>query len=148
MKTIIITLALCFSLSAFAQPNKIKSLKIAFITERLNLNEKEAQQFWPIYNAYDDTVSNLKFNELGKLIHQVRQNYDNLSEEKSNDILNKSIEIENKIHSEDIKLIKKLRTIISAKKILALKNAEEDFNRKMLEEWNKRREQNREQNNK
>jgi flagellar motor switch protein FliG len=145
MKTIIITLFLCISLNGFAQPNKIKTLKVAFITEKLNLTEKEAQQFWPVYNAYDDTVNNLKFNELGKLIRQIRQEDNNLSEEKANDILNKSLEIEDKIHSEDIKLIKKLRTIISAKKILALKGAEEDFNRKMLEEWNKRR---RELNNK
>ena len=139
MKTIIITLFLCISLNGFAQPNKIKSLKVAFFTEKLNLTEKEAQQFWPVYNAYDDTVNNLKFNELGKLIRQIRQEENNLTEEKANDILNKSIEIEDKIHSEDVKLIKKLRTIISAKKILALKGAEEDFNRNMLEEWNKRR---------
>jgi hypothetical protein len=141
MKTIIITLALCLSLSCFAQANKIKTLKVAFITEKLNLTEKEAQQFWPVYNAYDDTVSNLKFNDFRKVIHEIRENYASISEQKANDLLNKSIEIENKIHSEDIKLIKKLRTIISAKKILALKNAEEDFNRKMLEEWNKRKEQ-------
>lgn len=144
MKTIILTLALCFSLTTFAQRNKIKSLKVAFITEKLNLTEKEAQQFWPVYNAYDDTVSNLKFNELRKVGHEIREGYVSISEEKANELLNKSIEIEDKIHSEDVKLIKKLRSIISAKKILALKNAEEDFNRKMLEEWNKRR---REQNN-
>lgn len=142
MKTIIITLALCFSLSTFAQENKIKSLKVAFITEKLNLTEKEAQQFWPVYNAYDNTVSNLKFNELRKVIHEIRESYASVSDDKANELLNKALEIEDKIHSEDIKLIKKLRNIIPAKKILALKNAEEDFNRKMLEEFNKRRREN------
>jgi hypothetical protein len=142
MKTIIITLALCFSLSVFAQEDKIKSLKIAFITEKLNLTEKEAQQFWPIYNAYDDTVANLKYNEFRKLIFEIRQNSSSMSEERANELLNKSVDIQNKIHSEEAKLIPKLRKIISAKKILALKNAEEDFNRKMLEEFSKRRGQN------
>ncbi len=40
--------------------DKIKALKIAFITEKLNLSEKEAQQFWPIYNSYHEDMSNLK----------------------------------------------------------------------------------------
>ena len=142
MKTIIITLALCFSLSAFAQKKKIKSLKVAFITEKLNLTEKEAQKFWPVYNAYDDNVSNLKFNELRKVVHEIRESYASVSDDKANELLNKALEIEDKIHSENIKLIKKLRGIISSKKILALKNAEEDFNRKMLEEFNKRRREN------
>lgn len=142
MKTIIITLALCLSLNMFAQENKIKSLKIAFITEKLNLTEKEAQQFWPIYNAYDETVANLKYNEFRKLIFEIRQNSSSMSEERANELLNKSVDIQNKIHSEEAKLIPKLRKIISAKKILALKNAEEDFNRKMLEEFSKRRGQN------
>lgn len=142
MKTFIITLALCFSLNIFSQENKIKSLKVAFITEKLNLTQKEAQQFWPVYNAYDDTVSNLKFNELRKVIHEIRVSYASVTDEKANELLNKALEIEAKIHSEDVKLVKKLRGIISAKKILALKNAEEDFNRKMLEEFNKRRREN------
>lgn len=139
MRTIIIALALCLSLSTFAQRDKIKSLKVAFITEKLNLTEKEAQQFWPIYNAYDSTVSNLKYNEFGKVIHEIRENYATISDDKANELLNKAVEIQTKIHSEEINLIKKLRNIISAKKILGLKNAEEDFDRKMFEEWNKRR---------
>lgn len=139
MRTIIIALALCLSLSTFAQRDKIKSLKVAFITEKLNLTEKEAQQFWPIYNAYDNTVSNLKYNEFGKVIHEIRENYATISDDKANELLNKAVEIQTKIHSEEINLIKKLRNIISAKKILGLKNAEEDFDRKMFEEWNKRR---------
>ena len=37
------------------RPNreKIKSMKIAFITEKLDLTPEEAQQFWPIYNEYE-----------------------------------------------------------------------------------------------
>ena len=144
MRTIIIALALCVSLSTFAQRDKIKSLKVAFITEKLNLTEKEAQQFWPIYNDYDNTVSNLKFNEFGKVIHEIRENYATISDDKANELLNKALEIQTKLHSEEVNLIKKLRNVISAKKILGLKNAEEDFDRKMFEEWNKRR---RDQNN-
>lgn len=36
---------------------KIQSLKIAFITERLQLTSSEAQKFWPIYNDYEKEIS-------------------------------------------------------------------------------------------
>lgn len=32
--------------------DKIESLRIAFISERLNLTPEEAQKFWPVYNLY------------------------------------------------------------------------------------------------
>ena len=32
---------------------KFKSQKIAFITEKLNLTPKEAQEFWPVYNEFE-----------------------------------------------------------------------------------------------
>lgn len=32
--------------------DKIESLRIAFISERLNLTPEEAQKFWPVYNQY------------------------------------------------------------------------------------------------
>ena len=30
---------------------KVKSMKIAFFTEKLNLTEEEAEKFWPVYNS-------------------------------------------------------------------------------------------------
>ncbi len=32
---------------------KFKSQKIAFLTEKMNLSPKEAQNFWPVYNQYE-----------------------------------------------------------------------------------------------
>src|SRR5882762_10293643 len=34
----------------------IETMKIAFITKRLNLTPEEAQRFWPIYNTYAGEV--------------------------------------------------------------------------------------------
>ena len=43
------------------EPNgeKIQSLKIAFITQKLQLTPDEAQKFWPIYNQYDNEIQSL-----------------------------------------------------------------------------------------
>src|SRR4249919_3559348 len=32
--------------------NRLEALKIAYITNKLNLSPEEAQKFWPIYNQY------------------------------------------------------------------------------------------------
>lgn len=39
---------------------KIKALKIAFITQRLQLTPEEAQKFWPIYDQYDNELRNIQ----------------------------------------------------------------------------------------
>lgn len=40
--------------------DKIQALKIAFITEKLQLTSAEAQQFWPVYNAYEKEIEELR----------------------------------------------------------------------------------------
>ncbi len=32
--------------------NRLEALKIAYITNKLNLSPEEAQKFWPVYNLY------------------------------------------------------------------------------------------------
>ena len=51
-------LIICLALSADTQPigkkaERIEALKIAFITQRLELIPEEAQRFWPIYYSYE-----------------------------------------------------------------------------------------------
>lgn len=42
---------------------KIQALKIAFITEKLQLTASEAQQFWPVYNSYEKEIEDLRRND-------------------------------------------------------------------------------------
>lgn len=64
MKKIVLILAIFFSgfTILHAQDDndprgeKIQALKIAFITQKLNLTADEAQKFWPVYNQYDQEV--------------------------------------------------------------------------------------------
>ena len=51
---------------------KIKSLKVAFITDRLELSAKEAQQFWPVYNDYEDKREALRQKERTQIKSKIR----------------------------------------------------------------------------
>lgn len=64
MKYLVTPLLLLLATVAFAQPGregkrqdkeKVAKLKIAFLTEELDLSIEESQQFWPVYNAYNKT---------------------------------------------------------------------------------------------
>ena len=39
---------------------KIQALKIAFITQKLQLTTAEAEKFWPVYNQYDNEIKGLR----------------------------------------------------------------------------------------
>lgn len=42
---------------------KIQALKIAFITQKLQLTPEEAQKFWPVYNEYDNEIHNIELDK-------------------------------------------------------------------------------------
>ena len=138
MKTLTsILFILSFSLITVAQGNrdKIKALKIAFITEKLNLSEKEAQQFWPIYNSFEEDMSNLK-----RQAYTTRKevDLDAISDEDAVQLLKQIRTNENKKHALENDFIDRLSKVISAKKIILMHKIEDDFKRKMFEEYKKR----------
>ncbi|MEN3324378.1 sensor of ECF-type sigma factor [Mariniflexile soesokkakense] len=138
MKTLTsILVILSFSLITVAQSNrdKIKTLKIAYITEKLNLSEKEAQKFWPIYNAFEDENSRLRTEayEARKKI-----NFETITEDDAKQILKESRLNDNKKQAIENEFINNLTKVISAKKIILLHKIEDDFKRKMFDEYKKR----------
>ena len=62
----VILLLLLLSYSVTAQGparDKIKTLKVAYITEQLGLTTNEAQQFWPIYNDHEQKLNRIRSTE-------------------------------------------------------------------------------------
>jgi len=44
---------------------KIKALKIAFLTQKLQLTSAEAEKFWPVYNQYENEIRQLRADNKG-----------------------------------------------------------------------------------
>jgi len=42
-----------------SKAERIQALKIAFITQKLQLTAGEAEKFWPVYNQYDNEIRSL-----------------------------------------------------------------------------------------
>ena len=128
--------------SAFSQhkerEERIKTLKIAFITERLAFTESEAQKFWPIYNAFEEENNNLRRDSYNK---RKVEDFDSMTEADAKLLLDDMSSIENKRHKLREKFMKDLLAVLPAKKVILLKKTEDEFNKKMFEEFKKRRQE-------
>ncbi len=130
-------LFLLFSVHAIAQQHRerVKALKVSFITEKLDLTAQEAQQFWPVFNSYEKAVNKIKHEDIRNIRREIRRTINTLSDSRAKELVLKLNQAETALHKERIALSSKLLKIIPPKKIILLKVAEEDFKRKMLERY-------------
>ena len=132
--------SLSFSQGFKEKREKVKALKVAYITEQLELTTDEAQKFWPIYNAFDEKQSELRHEKMRAILDRFKPgNVEKLSEKDASNSLAQMEKIEEDLFNLKKKFIKDLQSVISAKKIIKLKKAEEDFNRELLKQMREKR---------
>ena len=132
--------SLSFSQGFKEKREKVKALKVAYITEQLELTTDEAQKFWPIYNAFDEKQSELRHEKMRSILDRFKPgNVEKLSEKDASNSLAQMEKIEEDLFNLKKKFIKDLQGVISAKKIIKLKKAEEDFNRELLKQMREKR---------
>lgn len=120
---------------------RIKALKVAFITQEMNMDAELAQKFWPIYNKYECQRSDLHQRE-----HSDIKNITSLTDKEAENMLNEFLKIENQEYIIKKQLFSDLKRIISAKEIIKLHKLESDFNKKLLKEYRGRKEAERNKN--
>lgn len=144
MKTnkIILIILFLLSLNSFAQggnnekKEQIRALKVGFITNELALTTDEASKFWPIYNTFDDKQFELRHKKMKAFKAQMDdESLDKMTEKEAAALLAQMESNENELSQLRKKFIANLKGVISAKKILQLKKAEDNFNRKLLQQY-------------
>jgi hypothetical protein len=117
--------------------DKIKALKVAYITERLSLTPEEAEVFWPVYNDFENRKNEINHNRR-KIGEEFNKNQENLSDAEINKLLDEGNKL-NKAESElAIQFDKKFRDILPPAKVMKLYIAEVQFRNYLI---NKFREQ-------
>lgn len=143
IKNILPLLLFLISFSIFAQSGKIdekrekiKAFKVSFLTTELELTSTEAEKFWPIYNAYDDKQYELKYLKMKTYLRKLKDdNLNNLSDKDATTLLSQIESTDKEIYQLREKYMNSLKKILPAKKILLLKKSEDDFNRKLLQQY-------------
>ena len=119
---------------------QIKALKVAFITNELALTSDEATKFWPLFNTFEEKQQEIKKQKLKGYLKRVDDgSFDNLSEKEATTILAQMESTEDELYQLKKKFISNLKGVISPIKILKLKKAEENFNRKLLQQYRDRK---------
>ncbi|WP_026898591.1 hypothetical protein [Daejeonella oryzae] len=109
---------------------QIEAVKVAFITQKLDLNTEEAEKFWPVYNNYQKEVYGLL-----KLKKQAKSNQDN----NADDVLNSELEFEGRLLDIRKKYKQEFSKVIPSEKVLQLYRAEREFREHLIKELKERR---------
>jgi hypothetical protein len=149
-KNILLVFLLFVSFGLFAQgkimlekKEEIFALKVAFLTNKLPLTSNEAEKFWPIYNAFEEKQFELKHEKSLVFLKKMDDEaLSKMSEKEAATLLAKMESTEEEIFQMRKKLLISLKPILSQVKLIKLKKAEEEFNRKLLLQYMKRRSKN------
>lgn len=121
--------------------DKIKALKVAYLTEQLELTTSEAEKFWPIYNIYDKEQNKLRSKNRAEIKRAIKKNGDieSITEKEAERLIDLKLENDKKIYESKKVFIAKVKNILPAKKILKLQVAEIDFARKLMRKYKRKR---------
>jgi len=133
----VILLLIACNFSIFGQTDvkeKLEARKIAFLSERLDLNPTEAQKFWPEYNAYIDEIEEVK-----KSMKRNHNKEDVIDDSTAEKLLKNGVELEEKLLSIKKKYISTMKLSIGAKKTLTFFHFERKFKERLLKSVKDRR---------
>lgn len=139
---------LLFATTAFAQqPNpatgadkkdQIESMRIGFITQKLELTREEAQKFWPVYNEYRDAMNKMR-EERHDSYKNYKASFETLTDKEyteyvDNQIIYRQRELDlmKKYHAE-------FKGVLPIKKVALLYRAEDEFKKNLIKELNERK---------
>ncbi len=113
---------------------KIKAEKVAFITERIDLTVKEAQDFWPVYNEFNDKIDVL-FKEEHKITKELKKNIATLSDKDIDTKLDRLFAIKNEKNELENTYHEKYLKVLPIKKVALLYQADREFRKHLLQKY-------------
>jgi hypothetical protein len=114
---------------------KIKAARIAFITERLGLTPAEAEKFWPVYREFS-----MKRQDMKREFKLNQKNPDpkRTQEENQKDAIDQGLKLKQRELDLEKEYSGKLLNVVPAQKVMALRQAEDDFRKILLDQIQKR----------
>jgi hypothetical protein len=115
---------------------KIKNLRIAYISDKLGLTPEQAEKFWPVYREFSDQRKALRM-EFAKSRREI--NAQNPSPTEQEEQVRLGLELKQKELDLEKDYSGRLMKIITAQQMLNLRKAEGDFQRMILQQVQQRR---------
>jgi DNA anti-recombination protein RmuC len=86
----------------------VKAQKTAILTQIMQLNDEQAEKFWPIYREYDFELQTLNDRKLAG-IQEYAKSYQNMTDEKADELAKLALELENQRNDLKRKYYEKFR---------------------------------------
>src|SRR6056300_2020670 len=142
MKNRILTLLMLVSTVAVAQPTgrpgdfeekreKIEAIKVAFITEQIDLSVEESQSFWPVYNEMSNKEHALR--KAQRDAFSGLKDFENTSDKEVEKAIMELADLSVEIEELRKEYLPKYIDIIGAKKTAKLMKAEKEFGKRLME---------------
>lgn len=133
----IIIALLTLATAVQAQPGRrierVRAIKVAYITDKLELTTEQSAKFWPIYNRFED--------ERFDIVRQYRRgNVADPATDESLRSVDDDIEMQEKMLALRKKYKDEFLKVITPKQLAALIDAEREFKRMLLQQLKERRE--------
>lgn len=122
-----------YSQGNVSKKEALEAMKVAFITQKLNLTPEEAQVFWPIYNQYETELDALRKKRKDEKMSAM----DDVSKISDKEI-EKLVDGEIIFRQQELDIIKKyhaqFKKILPVKKVALLYKAQEDYKKELLKQ--------------
>lgn len=111
---------------------KVQAAKIAFITNKLNLTSKQAEQFWPLYNEFE-----AKRKELKDFLKEGAET--ELTDAQAKEEIKKLLASRQQEVDLEKEYADKFMKVITPKQVHALMHSEKEFTRMLVKRLRERR---------
>jgi hypothetical protein len=119
-----------------AQPRpmeeRVEALRIAFFTEKLQLTPEESQNFWPLYNEYQDKEKSIRKS------FRDDKSLELMSDAEAEKLIESTFDMEEKLLVLKKEYYQKMRKVLPVRKVALLSRIERQFKERLLEEWRNR----------
>lgn len=119
----------CLGAQRGERRERIQSLKVAYISQKIDLKPEQAQIFWPLYNKFKAEERALR-----REARKAPKALEEMSEAELNAFLNAQILREEKFLSLRRKMLDEYKGVLSLRQIAQLQEAERSFRREVLKQ--------------
>jgi len=117
---------------------RLNAYKIAFFTRKLNLSSQEAEEFWPVYNEFQEKRNEIQLERIS-LNRDFNQNSFDMNEKELTEAGDKLISLQVDEVNLAVEFHDRFKKILPPLKVLRLYQAENQYRMQLLNELQNKR---------
>ena len=107
--------------------DRVKAQRVAFITERINMNSKEAEKFWPIFNEYEQEERKIR-----RRYQPFARRIADMNDAEAREFLKTRFDMEQELLDLKKQYYLRLAEVISPRKLAGFNRADREFKKLLL----------------